>query len=447
MNHGAPYIRYAAICLLCLLAVALLAHSHRVEAGAPQPVRILTVSLHGAVSPAMEELLAAALSQAVESSAEALLIELDTPGGLMESMRTMVRHIRNAAIPVLIWVGPSGAHAASAGVFLVAASTMAGMAPESTIGAASPVTMGGKDMDETMARKVMNDTLSLVRGMAVARNRNVAWYEDAVRNAVSITGPEAVLARVVEFLATSPEDFLTQCGARGIPMADGSLRRFAADGFVLERHSPGLRHAFLSWLLHPQVAYLLFLGGLAGLFFELATPGVVLPGVIGGLSLLLGLYAMSVLPTNVAGVLLIIFSVVLFLLEIKITSYGMLSVAAIISLFSGSMILFNDATGMHLPLATIIVTVLGLSLLLGAAVLVVGKAQAQRPVSGIDAMVGQTAVVRAWRDGIGEVLAHGEIWSASGPETLAVGDVVTIAAVHGLVLHVMPAPPAPDMHS
>ena len=427
--------------LLCLLGVG---WSAALSLAEPEPrFTVLSAEVTGAISPGQVEMLQDVLAQAAEIQAGLVLLRLDTPGGLVTSMREMVQLMLNARVPVAVWVGPSGARAASAGVFLVAASTVAAMSPQSTIGAASPVDMGGKDVDSTMAAKVKNDILSLVRGVAEARGRNVDWYVKSVEKADSLTATEAVLLKVVDCLAKDHQDLLEQLAGRGLAW-QGRTLRFAPGAVRMVDFDPGMRHTLLSWLLDPQVAYLLLLGGMAGIFFELTTPGAIFPGVFGGLCLLLGLYALSVLPTNVAGVLLILFGLVLFILELKVASYGMLSVAALVSLFVGSTILFRTESGMAgLPLATIISGLAGFVLLFGAVAYLVTRAQLRKSPLGNEAMVGQEAEVRAWQSGKGLVFVSGETWNAhtEAATELSPGSRVRVTAVSGLVLTVEPLDP------
>ena len=449
-NHGFSFL----FLILCLgLCPALLASAQGTEPSVqglnatrimePRDISsVLLLDIDGGISPATEDLLDAALDACATDGHDMLLIRLDTPGGLGESMRNMVKSILASPVPVGIWVGPSGARAASAGVFLVAASDVAGMSPGSTIGAASPVAMGGKDMDETMAAKVRNDILSLVTGIAAQRGRNVEWYAQAVEEAVSITATEAVDQNVVEFLADSPREFMSL--ASRLPLEHGGrLLRMDPARVDMVRHVPGWRHRILSWLLEPQIAYMLLLAGMAGLFFEMTTPGAVFPGVFGGLCLLLGLYAMAILPTNIAGLLLILFGLVLFILELKVTSFGMLTLAALTSLFIGSTILFRFEYGMAgLPLSTILVTVGGLGLIAVLGITLVTRAHLRRPSLGVAALIGQTAEVRTWSDATGTVFVHGEIWNASAkqPLDLSPGDRVYVHSVNGLLVTISQTP-------
>lgn len=407
------------------------------------PVRVLEVELTGAVTPLQEEFLRRALDQARDQQYDALLLRLDTPGGLLDSMRAMVKDMLNAPLPVLVWVGPKGAQAASAWVFLVAAADVSGMAPQATIGSASPVNGGGSDLGETLKAKVLADLQSLVRGAALARGRNADWYERAVSQSVSLTAQEAVLQKVVEILADNSLDFLEQVGRRGLTRAGTSLR-FERGQVEVVRLEPGFRERFLSWLLHPQVAYFLLLGGLAGLFFEIITPGAVLPGVLGGLSLLLALYAMSVLPTRGAGLGLVLLGLLFFWLEVKITSYGLLGLAAVAALFLGSLILFDPGSGLPgLPLSTVIVTVGGLSALLAGLVTLVVRSQRSRRVQGDQAMLGLAAEVLDWAEDHGQARVRGEIWAARSDAELAPGSRAVVIGREGLTLILAPAAEIP----
>lgn len=430
------------LCLLPALMLGLqpLLLQAQSQEESPDRVPVLYAQLEGPVTPAQVDLLEGAIAAAEERQAELVLLRLDTPGGLVESMRQMVKDMLNAPVPVLVWVGPSGAHAASAGVFLVAASSVAAMAPSTTIGAASPVDVQGQDVPETMARKIENDLMGLLRGVARAKDRNLQWYEESVKKAVSATAQEAVLERVVEFVAVDPLDFLAQAGARGIETPRG-LMRFEEQQVTLLEHEPGFRYNFLAWLLHPQIAYLLLLGGMAGLFFEVTNPGAVLPGVVGGLCLLLGLYALSVLPTNAAGVLLLLFALVLFLLELKITSMGLLTLAGGTALFFGSLLLIKPGQGFsRIPLPMILITVAGVAAIVGVCVYMVGRSLRNPPATGAEAMAGALAEVRQWQGEAGLVYVQGALWNArsAGPLELYKGGRVRVSGRHGLTLEIEP---------
>lgn len=395
---------------------------------------VLSGEIEGPITPATEDILRAMLIEAEEGGAKAILIRLDTPGGLVSSMRTMIKSMLASPLPIVVWVGPSGARAASAGVFLVAASHVAAMAPQTTIGAASPVSMQGKDIDKTMQAKIKNDIMSFVRGIAASRGRNSQWYEQSVDEAVSVSAAEAAMLNVVEVIARDRTDLFEQLAIRGISF-DGVAIGFEPSEVRFVEFDAGMRYRLLAWLLNPQIAYLLLLGGLAGLFFEFSTPGAVFPGVFGGLCLILGLYALSVLPTNAAGVLLILFALVLLVLEVYVTSFGMLGIAAMASLFFGSTILFDPSSGLAgLPLSLILSTIIPLSLLLGGCLVVITRAHRSRPASGLNAMTGETALVRSWQGKEGKVFVRGELWKAQSVEDLHEAASVRIVEVRGLTL-------------
>lgn len=325
----------------------------------------------------------------------------------------------------------------------MAAATVAAMAPQTTIGSASPVGPGGENLEKTIDKKIRNDLESLLRGLADAHGRNADWYRRSVASAANLTAAEAARERVVEYIAVNREDLLAQIGKRGLALG-GEIRHFEVKDVVFKAYAPGWRYDLLSWLLDPQIAYILLLIGVAGVFFELTTPGVILPGVVGGLCLLLALYALSVLPTNAAGLLLLLFGGGLFLLELHFTSYGLLSVAGIAALFIGSLLLFRFEGHAGLPLRVILPTVGGVSMILILAVWLLAKAQRQKPRSGLDALIGQTAQVRHFSGGFGKVFVHGELWNAVADPSLtegftpATGETVVITAANGMTLSIAP---------
>jgi membrane-bound serine protease (ClpP class) len=441
----APLVRSGSATRFCSLALLLagtilyLCSRSAPAQTQPAPFPILSISISGSINPAQVDLLEDAISAARNEEYRLLVITLDTPGGLGTSMREMVKLMLNAPVPIGVWVGPPGASAASAGIFLVAASDIAGMSPQTTIGSAHPVGIGGGEGSETQVEKVIKDFLSLVRGIAKSRGRNVDWYERAVRENANLTGEEASKQQVVEILAPTLMSFLEQAGARGVDFRKQTLR-FTTEEMHVETYQPGMRYRLLSWLLDPQIAYFLLLGGLAGLFFELSNPGTFFPGVIGGICLILSLYALAILPTNIAGLLLILLGLLLFVLEIFVTSFGLLSIAGVGSLFIGSLVLYRVEYGFPvLPFSTIVVTVIGVSLLIGLALYLVAKAQTQAPRLGLQTLVGQRAVVLNWKGGQGQVLVRGEVWMATSTGIdLQKGDSVQITSHEGLILHVAP---------
>lgn len=397
-------------------------------------VSVLLLELQGGISPAQVHLLEDGVTQAGDDDHDLLLLRLDTPGGSVSSMREIVKIIMNSEIPVCVWVGPEGAHAASAGTFITASAQVAGMAPGTSIGAASPVSSSGEDLSETMSKKVTGDMVSLIKGIARKRGRNIEWYAQSVREGISVDAQDAVTLNVVDLIALSVDDFLEQLGARGVVL-EGRKVKFSRNEIKVTEFEPGLRYDVLSWLLDPQVAYFLLLGGMLGLFFELSHPGVILPGVIGAFCLVTGLYAMSILPTNAAGLLLLLLGAVLFVLEIFVVSYGLLSLGAVISLFIGSLVLFREGSP-GVPLGTVIGTVLTFSAFIGFVIYLVTKAQIPRSGVGMESMVGLEGEVIAIRGERMKVRVRGEIWNAEteGRTFFDPGTLIQVTAARGLTL-------------
>ncbi|SIN86815.1 NfeD family protein [Halodesulfovibrio marinisediminis] len=409
--------------------------------GQNSTVKILHYTIDSGIGPAQVELTESVLRHAGKIGAQFVVMQLDTPGGLVSSMREILKNMLNSPIPVLVWVGPRGARAASAGVFLVAASAFAGMAPQTTMGAASPVDPGGKEIDPTMSKKVINDLVSLVRTVAARHDRNINWYEDAIRSSTTITSERAATARVVEVVAPSIRDFLVQAGNHGIKKLNRTVF-FSSTQLEIVQYEPTFRYKVLSWLIDPQVAYLLVLAGVACLFIEFTHAGAMIPGIIGAFSLLLGLYAMSILPTNIAGLLLILFSLVLFALEVTVTSYGLLTIGGVSALLIGSLILFPEEGGhMALPISLIVGTTGAIAAIMGGAAYLAAKALRKKPASGMDVMIGKQVEIVSWKGGSGKVFADGTIWSAKvDPEKypdgieLENGSLVIVKAIDDLTV-------------
>lgn len=401
--------------------------------------KITAVDISGAITPVQAEILQKSIAQAENEKASFLLIRLDTPGGTLSSARKMVKEIINSAVPVGVWVGPSGARAASAGVFLVAASDVAAMAPKTTIGSASPVKASGKDTGKTMRKKITNELSSLLRSLGKDKKRNTQWYEKSVSQSANLNAQEAVLKNVVEYVAVSETDFLEQLGNAGIII--GKDKPFSPEDLEISRYEPSYKQSILSWLVSPQIAYLLFLAGILGFFFELSSPGAVFPGVFGAICLILALYAFSALPTSAAGILLLLAGFVFFLLELKIASFGLLGLAASASIFMGSIMLFDPGvSGLKIPLQTVIPAVLTVVVFFLAIIYLVGKTQ----ISGWKQekkIIGMTGRIIDWEKGQGKIKLRGEIWNCRGAEPgreFSPGDAARVENACGLMLEVKP---------
>lgn len=402
------------------------------------PVRVLP--LDGAITPVSAEYLVEGIARAQRDSAAAVVIELDTPGGLSDSMRRIVKAQLNADVPVVVYVAPAGSRAASAGVFLTMAAHVAAMAPGTNIGSASVVALGGA-LDSTMARKVNNDAVAQLEGIALQRGRNTQWAARFVRGAENIPAERAVQERVVDFLAADFDALLDSLQGRTVTLSSGP-RTLDVQGGELQRRPMNLRQRLLSVLVNPSVAYILMLLGIYGLFFELSNPGSVLPGVLGGICLLLAFFAFQSLPTNYAGIALILLGVGLMILEVKVTSFGLLTLGGVASLVLGSVILFDSAEAWaRLSLRVIAPMALVTGGYFATCVWLVLRGQRRPPASGRTAMIGESGrVVTAigGGEGLGKVAFHGELWDAAADQPLPEGTRVEVVGFQGRVARVRP---------
>ena len=410
---------------------------HEASGQEASPGDIFAIRIHGAISPGTAGFLTSALDKAHQAGAQAILVELDTPGGLGESMRTMVKDIMNAPLPVIVYVAPTGAQAASAGVMVTMSADVAAMAPGTNIGAAHPVSSGGGDIEGEMAKKVVNDMVAFAQGIAQERGRNVGWVKQAVERSVSITADEAVEIGVVDLKAHNRADLLEKLDGREIKRGSGLTFTLQTKGARVVELDESARDRILRTLANPNIAYILMMLGLAGLYFELSHPGAILPGVVGGIALILAFYSFQTLPVNYAGILLILLGAVLFILEMKVASYGMLSVGGLISLTLGSLMLFDSPDNyMRVSLSVIIpvIAVVGGFFVLLAALVV--RTHRRVTTTGLVGMVGETGRVKAWEGNAGRVLVHGEWWHARSDDELQPGDTVTVTAAEGMKLTV-----------
>ena len=424
----------ARACLVLLFALLVVP---AVASAAPAPVS--TIEIEGVISPVTLRLVGIAIDRAQAEKSQALIIQLDTPGGLERSMRAIVQRMMNAEVPVVVYVAPTGARAASAGVFITMAAHVAAMAPATNIGAASPVALGG-GADKTMMKKIENDAAAFIRTVALERGRNADWAEKAVREAVAITEREALKLKVIDVIAESVPDLLEKIDGRTIKLPKGAVT-LATKGAPVRAIEIGFRDRFLNVITDPNVAYVLMMLGMLGLFFELSNPGVILPGVIGGISLILAFFAFQSLPINYAGLLLILFGIVLLVAEIKIVSHGILAIGGIVSMALGSLMLFDaPEVGFRVSWWVIGPTVAGTA---GVFLFVVAagvRALGRPPSTGSEGLVGKTATVRERLGPEGQVVVSGEIWRAIAEgEPLEPGARVRIVGVDGLTLRVAKA--------
>jgi len=406
--------------------------------GSAAHVEWLTVD--GAIGPVAQKIIAEGLKRAEESHAEALVIEMDTPGGLLSTTRLICRDILAAKVPVVVYVSPSGARAGSAGVFLTMAAHVAAMAHGTNIGAAHPVGIGGvgSDSSKTMSDKVTNDAAAFARTLAEKNHKNVEWAERAVRESISATETEALALGVVDFIAASRDSLLLLLDGRVVTV-DGRTDTLTTASAGISETRLSLRLRILSVIADPNVAYILLLLGIYGLFFELYNPGAILPGIVGSLSIILAFYSLQLLPLSWAGLLLILLGIILFLLEIKVTSYGLLSIGGSIAMILGSLMLFEPhKTGIRVGLDVIILATIVTGLFF---VFVVGmglRAQRKKISTGKEGLIGETGVVADTELKKNKVQVHGEWWDARSDSPLQPGMNVRVVAVDGMTLKVEP---------
>jgi membrane-bound serine protease (ClpP class) len=406
---------------------------HGLASETAPPIHVLSVA--DVINPVSAEYITDSLKAAIQQGAQALIIRLDTPGGLDKSMRLIIKEMLNSPIPVIVYVAPSGSRAASAGTFITLAAHVAAMAPGTNIGAAHPVAVGSGEMGKEMAEKVTNDAAAYIKSIAEQRGRNVEWAEKAVRESVSASETEALQHKLIDLIALDLSDLLRQLNGRKV-MTPAGERTLRPEGAALQHIELSLRQRLLSMLADPNVAYMLLMLGAAGLFFEISTPGVVLPGVVGGISLLLGLYALQLLPVNYAGLALIALAIILFIAEIKVTSYGALTIGGIIAMILGSLMLFDAPP----PLPGVSLWVVVPSTLLVAAffVFLVGaalKTLSQHPYSGREALLRQVGVALTPIDQQqGKVFVAGERWDAHSEEPIERGVDVEVLQMDRMTL-------------
>jgi membrane-bound serine protease (ClpP class) len=409
--------------------------------GSVAPARVYSAEVDSIIHPASAEYMIETMDRADADHAALLVFTLRTPGGLVDSTRQIITHMLAAKTPVAIWVGPPGTRAASAGFILTVAADVAAMAPGTNIGAAHPVSGTGQSMDETMAKKAAEDVAAYVRSLASGRHRNVELAEQAVNQSRAFTEEEAMRATppLIDLIATDVPDLLRKLDGRSVARFDGStvtLHTASAPVVVVEMT---FRQRVLSAVAHPDVAYMLLSLGTLGLTIELWSPGAVLPGVAGGLCLLLAFFALQVLPVSYAGLLLMLFGLLLLVLEIKVTSFGLLTIGGVTSLIFGSMMLFDStAPELRLSLGVVAPVVLGFT---GIAVFLVrlGLAAQRRPaVTGREGMLKETGeALTAIEPGLaGQVSMHGETWRALSSDRIAQGERVRATNVEGLTLTV-----------
>ncbi|MDP2936716.1 MAG: nodulation protein NfeD [Dehalococcoidia bacterium] len=411
------------------------------QLAAPQ-IDVITVK--GVINPIVSGYVARGIRTAESDGAAALVVRMDTPGGLDTSMREIIQSILESKVPVIVYVWPQGGRAASAGVFISYASHVAAMAPNTNIGAAHPVALGGsptgadqQQTDSTMTEKVTNDAVAYIKGIATERGRNAEWAEKAVRESVSVTSAEAKKLGVVELVASDLPDLLSQLDGREVRLPGGKVT-LRTEGAVIRQMDMGPIEQFLLTISDPNIAFLLLSLAVTALLIEFSNPGTILPGVIGGISLFLALFSLGMLPVNYAAVGLIFLAFILFILEVKITSFGMLTVGGVVSMTLGALLLVNSASpDLQVSRPLIASVVLGTAAAFYFVIRAARRAHVRIPTTGREGLMGHTAVSRSDLDPEGYVLVEGESWSAvaeDGP--IPAGEPVVVVAKEGFKLRV-----------
>jgi len=417
---------------LSALLLFLVAFSSNVYA---EKNEIYIITIADPIGPGVADFIISGIKKASDADAACIIIELDTPGGLAESMRSIVKAIFASKVPVVVYVSPSGARAASAGVMITMAADIAAMSPGTNIGAAHPVAAGGKKIEKTMSEKVTNDMVAHVKSIAQKRGRNVEWAERAVRESVSVTESEALKENIIDLIAKDIDDLISKINGRKIK-GKGILELNNAIRKTIEE---SLRTKILKTISDPNIAYILMMIGLAGLYFELSHPGAVFPGVVGGIAIILAFFAMQTLSVNYAGILLIVMAIIFFIMEMKIASYGLLSIAGVVSLLLGSLMLFKgDTPQMNLSLQVLIPTLVIVSGFFVAVAALVFKSQTSKPKTGTAGLVGEIGIVKQTVNIEGKVFVHGELWNATSKVEIKRDEKVRVINVVNLVLEVEP---------
>lgn len=395
--------------------------------------RILTITVNAPIHPVTAEFILKSLEKAKEEQARLLIIKLNTPGGLDSSMREIIEGIVNSPVPVVAYVSPSGARAASAGFFISIACDVFAMAPGTSTGAAHPVSIaltGEQQQNKTMEEKVTHDAAAYIRTLAEKRNRNIQMAEDAVRKSLSYTEQEALKGKIIDLIANSESELIQALDGRKIRRFDGRIEELKLKDEPVVEIPLTFRQKFLMTIANPNLAYILLMVGILGLYFEFANPGAVLPGVIGGISLLLSFFSFQILPVNYVGLLLIVLGTVLFILEVKVHSYGALTMGGIISIVLGSIMLIRSPIPELRPsLKYIIPVALGVSLVFIFLVYLVIKVHTRRTLTGKEGMIGEIGTALTSFAPDGKVFVHGEIWNAVSDDVINRGDKVQVVEV------------------
>ncbi|MBN1561167.1 nodulation protein NfeD [candidate division KSB1 bacterium] len=403
------------------------------------PGEILKIEIEGDINPLSAKFIMDNIQRAKDGEYEALLIQMDTPGGLLSATQNIVKAILEADVPVIMYIAPSSSGAVSAGVFITMACHVAAMDEGTNIGAAHPVGIGGQqDTSRVMGEKVENYTATWARGIAEKRGRNAEWIEQAVRRSVSVTEREALELNVIDLIAPTQDSLLAAIDGRTVELADGTMHKLATKDAVVVEQEMNWRHRILYRISNPTVAYILLMLGIYGIFFELSNPGSIIPGVAGGIFIILAFMALQTLPVRTAGVLLILFAIILFILEIKVTSFGILTIGGIVAMFLGSIMLFEEAPGFsfrvdwRVALTVTLCTAAFFVFALGMAL----KTRLTRATTGAEGMLDKVGIATTPISTEGMVKIGAELWKARSDEKIKKGERIRVLQVNGLELKV-----------
>jgi len=409
---------------------------------------ILKVVVDDTIQPISEEYIARGIAEAARRNDQAVLIEINTPGGLVDSTRQIIEHITTSAVPVIIYVTPSGSRAASAGFFILESADIAAMAPGTNTGAAHPVVLGGGKMDDVMKEKMENDAAALMRSVASRRGRNVDVAESTVRQSKSFTEQEALSQHLIDYVAGSEDELLREIDGKSFKRFNGQSVTMKVAGQPISTFNMTLKERILAYLMDPNVAFLLLAIGALALYVEFIHPGAVLPGTVGVVFILVAAFALNLLPTRFAALILILGAFALFAAEAKFATHGVLTIGGIVLLTLGGLLLVDSPIPeMRVHLLTALAVSIPLGLITAFLMTIALRARRNKVVTGEQGLVGETGVVRTALSPQGKVFVHGELWDAVSPSPLAAGRLVIVRAVHGLTLQVDPMVETPPARS
>ncbi|MGA8620350.1 MAG: nodulation protein NfeD [Candidatus Sulfotelmatobacter sp.] len=400
---------------------------------------VLKISLNDTIQPVTEEYIARAIDEAKRRNDQAVLIEINTPGGLVDSTRQIIEKITNSSVPVILYVTPSGSRAASAGFFILESADIAAMAPGTNTGAAHPVTLGGGNVDEVMKQKMENDAAALMRSVAARRGRNIEVAESTVRQSKSFTEQEALSQHLIDYVATSENDLFRQMEGKSFKRFNGEEATLKLSGLPIVPFGMTLKEHILNYLMDPNIAFILLAVGALALYAEFNHPGAVVPGTVGIVFILIAAFALNLLPTRFAALVLILVAFALFAAEAKFASHGVLTIGGITLLTLGGLLLVDSPIPeMRVHLLTALAVSIPLGLITAFLMSIALKARRNKRVSGAEGLIGENGIAQTPLSPRGKVFVHGELWDAVSSSDVSAGQSVVVRRVDGLMLQVEP---------